>query len=554
MGRHLLFILTLLITASSSAQQKATPGSTKTIPGIGTGRLLPWTKGVYADGRLAVYREDNSLLTLDVAKGAIRKLPVKYMELSPDVQHSVYINGFHDVRMPNGNWEKKSTTVIHHLGGSAVDTLTSDYFPFGMDAQGRIIAAKTILSESKNEVFCLVGLYAIDWRSGQPVATLRTDTIYKPGRFGLGSYGSSWGGGAPEMWSLRPSFLVIKAGKQRLQVFPFNSEEIVTIHYEETGDERFEPQLIDDANVYMHSTVFRHGKDLTAYSIRTGKLAAKHQFPNAANYQMLYAVGSKGLYRYDKAAAMVYAEVVRDGAFVATDSFKISGFALPTSQDWEMLACKGPSLLFTPLNIDKAEAGGEAANTASLIALPSGKVTLRITPFYNRSAAAIAQAAVDGKAAFEKQRAWAAAQEKTAVEEKAARCKAAWGNSEFNQGITRKWGEFYVILKSYDCEKDEYSFWIPKQAFGSNTFDTEGKFATDNGHNFRLSGHKTREQYHTCTECDGDGSYEVTTYTTRTKDLPWGYFSGIETRSIHTTATTRQQFCNACHGRGVVLK
>jgi hypothetical protein len=337
-------------------------------------------------------------------------------------------------------------------------------------------------------------------------------------------------------------------------VFPFNSTEVATIHYAELGDERFEPELMDDDNVYMHSTSFRNGRDLTAYSLRTGALAAQHKFPEAKDYQMLFAVGANRLYRYDRARAMVYAEEARGGVFAAVDSFRISGLTLPDEQQWAMQVCKGPSLLFTPLNLEKAEAAGSDANTASLVLLSSGKVSLRVTPFYNRSASVAAQQAADQKAFNEKSARNNAESERQEKVRVAERCKTSWNTEQYRKGLTAQYDGAFVILESYDCAKDEYRFFVPQQPNDWNAQTAGGGWKTAGGPSFRYSTIASKKQYHTCTECDGAGKVLKTTTTTRTKDLPWGYFSGVETRSTRTTTKDEIKTCVRCGGRGVVLE
>ena len=65
---------------------------------------------------------------------------------------------------------------------------------------------------------------------------------------------------------------------------------------------------------------------------------------------------------------------------------------------------------------------------------------------------------------------------------------------------------------------------------------------------------KHDKQFHRCTQCGGEGGERVTTSTTRTKELPFGYFSGIETKSTRTTTNTVWKECYKCDGTGWVLQ
>jgi hypothetical protein len=365
--------------------------------------------------------------------------------------------------------------------------------------------------------------------------------------------------GKPE---LKLKNYILCQNNDRCVVVGLNSND-TSIRFECRGALR--SYLADDSYVYLHpkgngGTIKLN--DVVAYDRRTGRKVATHSFPDAAQEQMMYAAYNNRLYRYDRAAATIYEEEPRDTGFAMISHCKTPGLSLPNNQKWAMVACNGPSVLFVPLNIEAAEAGGTAANTATLHNVADGKPAFRITPFYTRTATILAQQTAEQKASQEdmakRNEQWAkevAARKAAEPELKAAKCKAAWGNSQFNRGITRTWGVFekaYVILESYDCDKDEYRIWQPDM--DATVARLWGKYRTASGAEFRSSSHLGDKQYYTCSECDGDGSYEVTQYTTKTKELPWGYFSGIETKSIRTTATTRQQFCNRCHGRGVVLK
>lgn len=546
----LLLFLQLLVAAPVFSQTKT--AGPKTIPGI---RIKSLTDAYFvsADRSIAVLQDYTTFTFVDVEKGTVREVPREYRELSPDCRYSFAI-GHLDVWMPEGIWARKYKFLMRAINGGASDTLVSDYYYFGMDAQRRIIATKPILTADKKRIFCFLGLYAIDHKTQQPLATLRTDTIYQPGRFGFGSFGGEWSGGAPEKWSLQSSFLVIRAGTKRLQVFPFNSTKVVTIHFEGHGDDRFEPELTDDQYVYMHSTGFRDGGDFSAYSVHTGELAARHIFPKAEPYQMVFGIGGQRLYRYDRATSMLYAEEAVNGSFVARDSFKIQGPPLSPSQIWVMQVCKGPSLLFTPLNLEKAEAGGPEANTAMLVQLPSGKAKLRITPFYNRSETVAMQQAADQKAFNEKSARNNLERERQQKVSRDERCKASWNNDKFRKGLTKQYDGAYVILESYDCAKDEFRFYVPRQPEDWDEKSTKPGWRTADGEQFRYAVSSTSKQYHTCTECDGQGKVLRTTTTTRTKELPWGYFSGIETTSTRTTTKEEVKMCLRCGGRGIVLE
>lgn len=110
-----------------------------------------------------------------------------------------------------------------------------------------------------------------------------------------------------------------------------------------------------------------------------------------------------------------------------------------------------------------------------------------------------------------------------------------------------------VILEGYDCDKKEYIAWRPKQ--GNDLYSDPAMTKIKGSTTFLLDKlEPSVKQYVTCTECDGTGKILVTTTTSRTKELPWGYFSGIETKSIRTTTKEELKPCNKCGGRAIILK
>jgi hypothetical protein len=110
-----------------------------------------------------------------------------------------------------------------------------------------------------------------------------------------------------------------------------------------------------------------------------------------------------------------------------------------------------------------------------------------------------------------------------------------------------------VILEGYDCNKHEFIAWRPRQAndiAGKPDMTQVRGLPTFLGDKLSPS----VKQYETCAECNGTGKVIVTTSTTRTKELPFGYFSGIETKSIRTTTKDEVKSCSKCKGLAIVLR
>jgi len=119
----------------------------------------------------------------------------------------------------------------------------------------------------------------------------------------------------------------------------------------------------------------------------------------------------------------------------------------------------------------------------------------------------------------------------------------------------------YYLLSYIDYEKgaiwfDNMSipFYEKKDGTGrikANIFEYNGKLMiSDWASDVRLS----NKQYYTCPTCKGTGSEEITVTKTRVKELPQGYFDGIQTKSIRTTTTTEKQGCRTCRSCGMILK
>ncbi|MGB3008302.1 MAG: hypothetical protein WBC06_17435, partial [Chitinophagaceae bacterium] len=65
---------------------------------------------------------------------------------------------------------------------------------------------------------------------------------------------------------------------------------------------------------------------------------------------------------------------------------------------------------------------------------------------------------------------------------------------------------------------------------------------------------KHDKQFYRCTLCGGEGGEMVTTSETKTKELPQGYFSGIETKVTRTKKNTSWDECYKCLGTGWALE
>lgn len=523
----LLFVGTILYAQPKGkpAGSPATPVQPKTI----TGKWVTSVSDFKAspDGNYYAIGY-NPIYLIDVQKGTVREIPSGW-SLSNDLRYRYTTGHFPDTR---AGQQPNTIAYAIKVAGVFADTAERTVF-LSTDSLkvNRLLAvdgqAGRILVSHDPSMGEWAGFHLLDLKTGKLVKTLRQDTFYAS-RVG-------------PITIANMNYIVF----ERRVILPLDSGDLAVIR----ADGYFNGEMADDNYIYM--LPLRGNNDLIAYDRRTGETAATHSFPSTAERQMLYAFFNNRVYRHDRSAATVYEEEVRGNNFVQVASYKVDGFSAPAGQFWKMVVRKGPSVMFLPASIDPAEAGGLEANTATLIALSTGKTDFTISPFYVRTASILAKQQADKKASDER---WAAHQAEEA-KKKADKCKAAWGNADFNRGITRLWGVLekrYVILESYNCEKDQYRIWQPDK--DDMVVRLWGKYNIVSGAEFRASSKMGDKQYETCGDCDGDGTYEVTEYTVKTKDLPWGYFSGIETKSIKTTSTTREKFCDRCKGKGVVLR
>ena len=106
---------------------------------------------------------------------------------------------------------------------------------------------------------------------------------------------------------------------------------------------------------------------------------------------------------------------------------------------------------------------------------------------------------------------------------------------------------FIVRLTAIDCRTKTVTITKPGKR-SAHDFDLTLPFEVYERYQ------KHDKQFHRCTLCGGEGGERVTTTKTRTKELPFGYFSGIETKSTRTTTNTVWEECYKCDGTGWVLQ
>ena len=130
-------------------------------------------------------------------------------------------------------------------------------------------------------------------------------------------------------------------------------------------------------------------------------------------------------------------------------------------------------------------------------------------------------------------------------------CQQKLYDTQQGRGGTYFYNNDLVIMESYDCATDLYTMWRPRQGNDGN-MEPKGKRIQVRPEWGRWSP-AVLKKYHRCSECAGEGDVLLVTYDTKTKDLPQGYFSGVQTTKTTTTKKTTKQSCHKCNGLGWLL-
>lgn len=109
---------------------------------------------------------------------------------------------------------------------------------------------------------------------------------------------------------------------------------------------------------------------------------------------------------------------------------------------------------------------------------------------------------------------------------------------------------FIGRLKEIDCTKGIVYITQPgvtERPYSSTTVQVSLS-------NYHRHWKKHGEQYYSCSRCGGAGGDYVTETESKTKELPFGYFEGIQTTITKTTTKTYMRYCSKCHGTGLALE
>lgn len=109
---------------------------------------------------------------------------------------------------------------------------------------------------------------------------------------------------------------------------------------------------------------------------------------------------------------------------------------------------------------------------------------------------------------------------------------------------------FIGVLKDIDCTKG--IVYIVQPGYTNKPYSS--KTIQVSLSNYHYHWEKHQEQYYSCTRCGGEGGDYVTETESKTKELPFGYFDGIQTTSIKVTTKRYMRYCNKCKGTGLALE
>ena len=440
------------------------------------------------------------------------------------------------------------------LTGEPLKEWNQEYYILGMDAANNVIASKTSLvsEDGRDYIGAMQGLFLLDRKTGKILKTLRSETLYQRSKVTqfIQFYFNT---------SMDALLIQTDLDAKEKQVYPLDGSPMVSLRCGRLDN----PNLEIGQRYILTRSGSVYGSYLGIHDLKKGgaeivsqSYPSKPQNNSHKGDPMIFGLKDDHIFRFDRENVyqqpnLVYEEVVENGALKTVNQWKVDmrGEMPDPDQKCAMSVTRGPTLLIYPLSRSAADKSG-SANRAFLIDLPSQKLVRYIAPFFNPNAATLA-AEARFKAANDE---YHASQKKEAEDKLAAAIKANWTDKGYKRGRTYFFGSAYLIMDGYDAAKDQYRLWRPLQRYEGNGHFMEAQRMTVAGYSWRGGDYSTAKQYRKCEECEGDGHVEYTEYTSKEKELPWGYFSGIETKKITTTATNKTKICSPCSGQGVVLK
>ncbi|MEP7164588.1 MAG: hypothetical protein ABI741_07835 [Ferruginibacter sp.] len=567
--KRLTFIFLLLLICIFPA--KAQDAAIKTIPGVFT--TDHWDSDwkvmqVTPDGHAVLFQVGSKCYILLPKEGRLNMVEQYWpmngeheCRISPD--HSLSYQNSPNICDGRGLYGSMSPTLAPNAKNYvAVLSRLTDIKPLkvfsdtnfivGINKQNQLIVSSAWTREHR--LTGLKGLRLLDPKTFNTLKVLRTDTLYNntaqdPINQPVFLFNSTY--------TALISTYFVSGDYIGINIFPFGSDSIIrggtirqqTWHYP-TADEHY---------------IYAADKDsLLVYSMHTAKLLYKTVYATATskpayNYRRcLYTLAGNGhLYRYDREQSAVYEEEVTPDALRTVKTYPLhfdNTLPFPTgNQRYQMAACAGPSLLIIPRNrVDD----NVPENAAFVIDLPSGKMTLRIAPFFNINAAQLEreakyfanEAAYNAKSEAD-MKAAKKAEADAALQARYADCERILAEAKMKIGTYYPMGALvyknepghscrigYAIW-GFDCDTKHFT------AAGLGTYDADADKSS-----YRLC---ELGPYGICPECNGhplsssseyikDDSWHQTNFNVYKRDP-----NALKKVNVTTT-------CKYCKGKGVV--
>ena len=564
-----LSILALLILSCTPAL-KAQEAPVKTIPGVFTGDRWDddWkVMQVSPDGREVLFQQRPYCHMLLLKEGRFYTFeqywPINDMQLcrvSPD--HSLSFQnspGISDGRGLYGGMNptlapaaKNYIAVLSRLVDTKPVKVFSDTnFIVGINNQNQLLVSEAWTRDHKLRGF--KGLRLLDPKTYKTLKVLRTDTLYN--------------NTAPDPLN-QPVFLFNSTYTALLSTYFVSGETIGVDIYPFGSDSVIRGGVIRQS-IWTYPMADQHyiyapDKDtLLIYSMHTGRLLYKTVYatalpkPEWSYRRCLYTMAGNGhLYRYDREAATVYEEEVMPEALHTVKAYPLH---LPQpfpsgNQRYQMAACAGPSLVIIP-RIRRDESGPE--NEAYVIDLPSGRMTLRIAPFFNIGAAQLQKEAAyqaESRAYYAKLEADRKAEKQKeasdAMAQNNADCQRIINEAKMKQGTALPIGALVYKRGSGSC-RNGYAIW---------GFDCDTRHFTATGLN-GYDADASNLDYSLCETgpymiCPACGGHPTSTRTQYVKDDAW-HQTNFNVYKSDPNAVKQVQVtttCKRCGGKGVVRK
>lgn len=400
------------------------------------------------------------------------------------------------------------TTYINHHYDAAANQTTS-LLPLGFTHEDDLVVSEPFFN-SYNHLAGFIGLKVVSVKNLKVLKVLTTDTLSV----------TDW---MPRMNTSGRLLLVPSPLTGKVKIFPMDGRPAYSLST--VFDETFSA----DDNAFYHCYISNYGKgstDFTIYSLQTGKILKETIVEGIAHS---YFYHNNLVYECDPAANTVVVMKVENEQLKIIKTYK------PKMSIHPYTIAVGAGDLFITLPW-KPKNYGDQFNDLDFFDLNTGNMLAHTGSLYKP----------DGEEY--------GGVEKRKLEEQLRReAELKKILAPYQVGATYTDGANYIILRGYDMDLKKFKFWRPRHEHDS--YEEPGKWVLETEDWFKLQWKLSPDkQWQNCETCNGTGMVNNTYTTTRTKDLPWGYFDGVTTTSTRTTTTTKRETCTKCFGKAIVLK